>query len=162
LDKNVRVDEERAKTPFPIFRDGKGDVSRVPQPTEKPVDKPTEKPVDKPMEMPKEKTVQPIEKKPETAERENTTKQEQRMERGPRRVSAENRARLRLNVTMTEEQILAIVRQQKAEAESVMVQEEQDWRERVAIADGEKPTQPSAKAVLNTQNEGVGIQSAKQ
>jgi hypothetical protein len=60
-------------------------------------------------------------------------------------VSEENKARGALNVTMSKEEIQAIVEQLKVAATIEMKQEEQAWREKISIADGNNETKVALK-----------------
>ena len=124
VESNPHSETEWGKSPFPVFHEEKGVPARVTQ-------KPIEKELKTDIEI-KLKIEEPVQKGME--------------------ISEENKARIALNSTMSKEQIEAIAVQIQAAAKVIMEEEEQAWREQIAVNESVKVTQTIAKAVANSQN----------
>lgn len=76
-------------------------------------------------------------------------------------ISEENKARIALNITLSDEQRKAIVMQLKEAAKIVMEKEERAWREKIAVAEEGKTVQMSVNNPSPPQNNGKVIQNLK-
>lgn len=106
--------KEEACDPFPVF-------------------KPSKK-ADAMVKADKEKSEKAAENKQEQADKQKAETQE---------ISEENKARIQLNITMSEEQIKVIADQLQEEAKLIMQEEERKWREKISIDSDNK------QAVIN-------------
>ena len=75
-------------------------------------------------------------------------------------ISDENKARIALNTTMSKEEIWAIVKQLQTAANIEMQREEQEWREKISIANSNE-TKVSLKEAAPSSNKGAIAPSPK-
>ena len=147
VEEKTWFEEMQSKSPFPIFRGEKfGDINPIDKPIDKPFEGPAEKErlqgsIDEYLSDEITPVKRPLYKKME--------------------VSEENRARIELNVTMSKQQIDALVSQIKENANLVMAQEEQAWREKISIAEGGNEEKPTVKTVVSSQNNEEVINALK-
>ena len=80
---------------------------------------------------------------------------------GNMEISEENKARIALNSTLSDEQRLAIAMQLKEAAKIVMEKEERAWREKIAVAEGHTLIQSQSKTVQSSQSKETSIQAPK-
>ena len=76
-------------------------------------------------------------------------------------VSEENQARINANVTMSKEQIGAIVEQLKEQAQQIMAQEEQAWREKISVSEGVNKAPSKVQPTASSRNNNVAVPSHK-
>ena len=143
LDGERRVNDEKLNTPFPVFNKERAGAVNTP---EKPIEKPTEKPIDKIDEKLFENIVIPTKEK-------NVGNQMY--------VSEENKARIALNVTMSDAQIHSIVQQLIQSADMVVEQETTAWREKISVGEESKGPQNAPKNAPVPKNDGKVVQGPK-
>ena len=144
FDNGERNGEERMKDAFPVFK-GQEKFSEPSKSVEQPAQK---------QEISQDKnTVQ----KEVTLERKPVEQKEPQKPVETMEVSAENRARRELNITMRDEERIAIAMQVKMQAQEIMAQEEAEWREKISVEQGQEPTETSARVDQN-QSKGVVVE----
>ena len=132
-EKNTQMENERQKSPFPVFRNAdKGLANSTVNSTANTAEQRLE--ID----------VKPVESKAV-----------------PRVVSEENQARINANVTMSKEQIGAIVEQLKEQAQQIMAQEEQAWRENISVSDGMNKASTKVQPTSSSRNNNAVAPSHK-
>ena len=158
VDKEARVEGGEEKTPFPVFGNEKSDGMKAPEKVET-------------KESVKQETVKQESVKQEPIKQEyvadSKSSQEVTANAGKTEVvlgasaldnpnlSDENRARIELNVELSKMEILAMTEQLKAAANLEMQQHEQEWREKISVADSSGQTQLTTQGVATTSNQGV-------
>lgn len=110
LDKDIRSETERDRSPFPVFREAKAVTAQAPEKVEI----------------------------KETREMVEIQSLEDRRVYPKMEVSEENKARIALNVTMSAPELHAMVEQIKSAAGMEMERVEEQWRERTSLANGTK------------------------
>ena len=145
LDNGERNGEERMKDAFPVFK-GQENFSEPSKSVEQTAQK---------QEISQEQTTVQKEAIP-TAERKPVEQKEPQKPVETMKVSEENRARRELNVTMSDEERIAIAMQVKMQAKEIMAQEETEWREKISVEQGKEPTKISTRVDQN-QSKGVVV-----
>jgi hypothetical protein len=161
VDKEARVEGGEEKTPFPVFGNEKSDETKAPEKVET-------------KESVKQENVKQESVKQEPIKQEyvvdSKSSQEVTAQKGLNagngevllgasaldnpNLSDENRARIELNVELSKMEILAMTEQLKAAANLEMQQSEQEWREKISVADSSGQTQLRTQEVAPTSNQG--------
>ena len=162
VDKDARVEGGEEKTPFPVFGNEKSDGTNAPEKVET-------------KESVKQENVKQESVKQEPIKQEyvadSKPSQEVTAQKGLNagndevllgasaldnpNLSDENRARIELNVELSKMEILAMTEQLKAAANLEMQQSEQEWREKISVADSSGQTQLRTQEVAPTSNQGA-------
>ena len=121
--KDIRVETEREKSPFPVFNKGKTVEVKAPETAPK-------------REVIESKGLEVTADLPQS------------------NISAENQARIALNVTMSREEIVAITEQLMVAFELEAERREQAWREKIAIEQDNSGIQQSPKETAPVLNKG--------
>ncbi|MBO5737226.1 MAG: hypothetical protein J6S04_05415 [Clostridia bacterium] len=143
----VGADKEKVNSPFPVFNRENGTGGGPEKPMEKSdgkEDKTSEKSEEKTTEKPKEKE----------------TKTEGKDTQVDNNLSEENKARLALNDSLTDQERELIANHIQEMAKTMLAQEEAEWREKISITDNSVNTQMSEKVQTNAQGSAI-IQNTK-
>ncbi len=136
LDKDIRTEAARDKSPFPVFNVEKAAAVREPE------------------RVPK-KEIREVKENKEIKEIKETQEikpAEEKTVRVQVEISEENKARIALSSTLRKEEIEAIAMQIKEAAKMVMEGEERVLREQISVADGVHSMQSTSKVLENTKN----------
>jgi hypothetical protein len=142
LDKDILAENEQDKSPFPVFNKEEVDLTKPLEPTEKTEGKEVKQ--TKP-----DKEVFSFEGINAPTE---IIFEEEKMLHALSEISEENKLRLARHDQMTKEELKAIISTIKESAKVIMEQEEQAWREKISIEQGDNLGQSSSKIIDNTQN----------
>lgn len=150
-DKNIHIETDREKTPFPVFHGEKtGEVKAPENVAEKEIKEVRENKASK--ESTGITDITDITGSAEITDFEILHKPTVDVLAN---ISEENKARISLNVTMSKEEIQAITAQLKAAANIEMEKQEQAWREKISIANGDNEIKASVKETATVSHQGT-------
>ena len=132
-EKNISAESQENKSPFPVFRGEKVNVSVA---------------AEKPIAPAPEKRVGQDFKGSESFQDFQIQERKSFIDS----VSEENKARINVNTTMSDAEIQAIVTQLKDAAKMTMKQEEEAWREKISVSDHSNNVQTGPKIAAPPQN----------
>lgn len=154
LDKDIRDDANREKSPFPVFDKDKITLVKVPETT---VAKEEQiiKTVNNTKVIDVAKTLNDIK------EIANVNSSYEMTMHALSNISEENRTRGLLNIKMSEKEINAIAQQVKLAAEMELAKEEQDWREQISIENTGNEIKADLKNNVPSSNKDSLVQGLK-
>jgi hypothetical protein len=157
VDKEARVEGGEEKTPFPVFGNEKSDGTKAPEKVETKENVKQESVKQEPI---KQEYVADSKPSQEVTAQKGLNAGNGEVVLGASaldnpNLSDENRARIELNVELSKMEILAMTEQLKAAANLEMQQSEQEWREKISVADSSGQTQLRTQEVAPTSNQGA-------
>lgn len=156
VDKEARVEGGEEKAPFPVFGNEKSDGTKAPEKVETKENVKQESVKQEPI---KQEYVLDSKPSQEVTAQKGLNAGNGEVLLGASaldnpNLSDENRARIELNVELSKMEILAMTEQLKAAANLEMQQHEQEWREKISVADSSGQTQLRTQEVAPTSNQG--------
>ena len=154
LDKNIHIDRNQEKNPFPVFGKEQSATVKVPEKTvEKEVKVSNDIKVGKDIKANYDIEVSNDIKASNDIHATTESKSQHEMTmHAMSNISEENKARVALNTTMSEREIQAIVEQVKAAANMEMKEEEQAWREQIAVENNSNDLKVGLQEHVNSSN----------